>query len=136
MGHPAGPFQAPSEDRGGFAPTYYPGTPTVADAQQVPVRAGTEVTANFALLPARTLTIGGTAVDSEGKPIVNGFIMVQEGPAGTPDMFTMSAGAMTRPDGTFTVANLTPGEYVLHVNTETGMEAENRVGRGADHTRH
>jgi hypothetical protein len=124
MGGAAGPFAAQSEDRGGFAPTYYPGTPTVAEAQQVPVRAGTEVTANFALLPARTLTISGTAVDSEGKPIVNGFIMVQEGAAGRRAMFSMSAGGMIHPDGTFRIANLTPGEYVLHVNTDRGMEAD------------
>ena len=116
----AGPFAARSEDRGGFAPTYYAGTPTAADAQQVSVRAGTEVTANFALLPARTLTISGTAVDSEGKPVPQGFIMVQEGPPGRRAMFTMHAGAMIRPDGTFTIANLTPGEYVLHVNTHSG----------------
>jgi protocatechuate 3,4-dioxygenase beta subunit len=120
----AGPFGAPSDDRGGFAPTYYPGTPTVADARQVPVRAGTEVTASFALLPARTLTISGTAVDSEGKPVVHGFVMVQEGPAGRQAMFTMNAGGMIRADGTFTIANLTPGEYVLHVNTDRGMEAD------------
>jgi hypothetical protein len=119
-----GPFAARSEDRGGFAPTYFPGTPTVADAQKVPVRAGTEVTANFALLPARTLAITGTAVDSEGKPVANGFIMVMEGPAGRRNMFTMSAGAMVRPDGTFTVSNLTPGEYVLHVNIDPGKEGE------------
>jgi hypothetical protein len=120
----AGPFAARSEDRGGFAPTYYPGTPAVADAQKVPVRAGTEVTANLALLPARTLGISGTAVDSEGKPVANGFIMVMEGPAGRRNVFTMSAGAMIRPDGTFTVTNLTPGEYVLHVNMEPGKDGE------------
>jgi hypothetical protein len=119
-----GPFGTRSEDRGGFAPTYYPGTPTVAEAQQVPVRAGTEVTANFALLPARTLRVSGTAVDSQGNPIVNGFIMVQQGPAGRRNEFSVSAGAMISRDGTFTLSNLTPGEYVLHVNTAAATEAD------------
>ena len=123
-GGAGGPFAARSEDRGGFAPTYYPRDP---DRRRRAAGLGAgwpEVTANFALLPARTLTISGTAVDSEGKPVPQGFIMVQEGSPDARAMFTMRAGAMIRPDGTFTIANLTPGEYVLHVNTHNGGGGE------------
>jgi hypothetical protein len=115
---------AQSESRSGFAPTYYPGTPSAADAQRVRVSVGSEVTANFALLPTRTLRVSGTATDSEGKPIANGVVMVQEGQGGRQPTFTMIAGGMIKPDGTFSLNTLTPGEYVLHVNKEGGFDDE------------
>jgi Carboxypeptidase regulatory-like domain len=113
-------WDAQSESRSGFAPTYYPGTPSAADAQRVRVSVGSEVTANFAVLPARTLRVSGTATDAEGKPIANGVVMVQEGQGGRQARFTMSVGTMIKPDGTFSLNTLTPGEYVLHVTRRVG----------------
>jgi hypothetical protein len=69
-----------SDSRSGFAATFYPGTPSITDAQRVAVAAGSEnLSVNFALQPARTLTVSGTAMNSEGRPLSQGFIMVQEG---------------------------------------------------------
>jgi hypothetical protein len=42
----------------------------------------------------------------------------------------MNAGAMIRPDGTFTLT-LTPGEYVLHANTRSGGRSDDENETGA-----
>ena len=109
-----------SESRSGFASTYYPGTPSVAEAQRVRVAVGTEVTANFALVTARTVRLSGTVTDSQGRPASHGFIMVQEGRGGRGAFFSMGGGGMIKPDGTFTIGNLAAGEYVLHVTVQPG----------------
>jgi protocatechuate 3,4-dioxygenase beta subunit len=111
---------AQSDTRSGFAPTFYPGTPSASEAQRVRVTAGAENSSvHFALVPARTVEITGTVTDSQGQPLRAGFIMVQDGPMGSMT-FTMRGGGQIKPDGTFRIGNLSPGEYVLHVNTATG----------------
>jgi hypothetical protein len=64
--------------------------------------------------------VSGTVTDSQGRPIKQGMIMVQVGRDTA--FFTMSTGGMIRPDGTFTISNLSPGEYTLHVNTAMNPE--------------
>jgi hypothetical protein len=113
-----------SDSRSGFAATFYPGTPSITDAQRVAVAAGSEnVSVNFALQTARTLTVSGTAMNSEGRPLSQGFIMVQEGGRNQLS-FTVRGGGIVRPDGTFIISNLAPGEYVFHLNTGDGDDAE------------
>src|SRR5438876_1055418 len=56
-----------SDDRSGYAPTYYPGTPDASQAQRITIGLGQAVTdINLALVPTRTARISGTAVDSNG----------------------------------------------------------------------
>jgi hypothetical protein len=113
-----------SDSRSGFAPTYYPGTPSPADAQKLRVTPGSEhAGVNFGLIPSRTVKLSGTVIAADGEPASDGFIMVQ---AGRPDdmSFSMTAGAMVRPDGSFSISNVSPGEYVLHVNLGRDEESE------------
>lgn len=100
----------------GFAPTYYPGTPSISEAQRVTVKAGQEMTgANFALIIARMARIRGRALNSNGEPLTNGMLMLQ------PSDPTMGFGgmnmmnAMLAGDGTFQFANVAPGRYSLNV---------------------
>jgi hypothetical protein len=109
-----------SDTRTGFAPTYYPGTPSVTEAQRVRVPPGGEnPNVHFALVPARTVEITGTVLDSQGQPLSRAVVWVREGPANSMT-FTMRGGGPVKLDGTFRVANLSPGEYVLGVDTSTG----------------
>jgi hypothetical protein len=106
---------APADSHTGFAVTYYPGTASPDEAQKLRVAPGSEHGAvNFALIPARTVKVSGTVITSDGQPAEGGFIMVQ---AGSPDSmsFSMMSGGIVQPDGSFTISNLAPGQYVLQI---------------------
>jgi len=101
-----------SDDRSGYAPTYYPGTPNVAEAQKLTLGLAQTVNEiNVPLTPTRMASISGTAYDPQGQPMSFGMVMViqRQGEGG----FSMSSGNMIRPDGSFTVSGLAPGNYTL-----------------------
>src|SRR5580765_807724 len=93
-----------SNDRSGYAPTYYPGTTNSGEAQRITVGVGQKISdLNIALSPTRLARISGTAVDSEGKPLATGILMMmQTGSVG----FNMTSGGQLRPDGTFVIGNV------------------------------
>jgi hypothetical protein len=107
------PFDvASSNDRSGYAPTYYPGTPTLSEAQRITVDLGqTRTGIDVVLSPTRLARIAGTAVDSDGKPMANGQLMVVQAGAGGGG--TIATGSQLRPDGSFTISNVAPGEYTI-----------------------
>jgi hypothetical protein len=98
----------------GFAPTYYPGTPNVAEATRVTVRAGQEMSgANFALIVARMARVRGRALNSRGEPVGNGMLMLMPD---EPMVMSMTFNnAMAAGDGSFEFANVPPGRYNLQV---------------------
>src|ERR1019366_10603624 len=56
-----GLMDVPSDDRSGYAPSYYPGTPNIAEAQRVTVGLGQSlIDINLALTPTRLARISGT----------------------------------------------------------------------------
>jgi hypothetical protein len=55
------PIEQPG-DNAGYAPTFYPGTGNVNEAQRVTVGAGEEVSIGFSLLPVRLVRVSGTVV--------------------------------------------------------------------------
>jgi hypothetical protein len=110
-------FGQSSDDSSGYAPTYYPGTASSQRADKVTVGIGDEVSGlQFSLVPTRTAKITGTAVDSRGRPMAGAFVsvIVQQG-----DGFnmSMSAGNQVREDGTFSLSDVTPGEYTIQVRS-------------------
>jgi protocatechuate 3,4-dioxygenase beta subunit len=111
-----------SEDRLGYATTYFPGTTMFGDAQKITVVEGQETpNINFDLAPTRVATISGTATTSQGKPLANALVMMTSPmvQAGIP---TISP-AMVRPDGSFSISNVTPGEYRLETFSIGDMQA-------------
>src|SRR5262245_11175620 len=118
-----------SDDRSGYAPTYYPGTGSMAEAQRITVVAGQTMTGiNMTLLPVRTAKISGKAIDGDGKPMVGGMVMAMER-SGAMFMAVRSPGQI-RPDGSFTVSGVTPGNYTLRV----GMPGAPDMGATANVT--
>jgi hypothetical protein len=104
-----------STSRSGYAPTYFPGTPSEQQAEKVSVAIGSEVTGiSFSLLPVRTARITGTAVDSEGRPMAGAFVTIIETTGGGGG-FMMSFGGGNRvgENGHFTLTDIAPGEYTL-----------------------
>jgi hypothetical protein len=121
-----------TSDRNGYAATFYPGTGNVAEAQRLTVAAGQTVTGiNLTLLPIQTAKISGTATDAQGKPLGGMMINVIQRMGG---MMMSNMGAPVRPDGTFTINGLTPGDYALRLfgtNGEEGASTEITVN-GSD----
>lgn len=97
----------------GFAPTFYPGTINVADAQPVTLGLGQELTLHIPLSPARMARVSGSVVDSSGKPAVGAMVMLRTG-TGSGPMMAMVAGQVG-PNGTFNLANVPPGEHFIDV---------------------
>lgn len=96
-----------------YAPTYYPGTANVAEAQRIPVTLGTEQSGiNFVLQPVRAVRVSGTVIDSNGGPSQAVLNLTQSGFADEGGL-RMGNPARVQQDGTFTILNVVPGEYVL-----------------------
>jgi hypothetical protein len=116
-----GPFiDDNNSDTTSYASTYYPGTGSVADAQRITLGVGQEQpNVNFALQPVRTVKITGTALNSMGSALTNGMVTLMPAEASGPDggpaplIFGFGGNGRVRPDGTFSIANVSPGNYTL-----------------------
>jgi carboxypeptidase family protein len=97
----------------GFAPTFYPGTINVADAEPVTLGLGQELTLHIPLSAARMARVSGAVLDSEGKPAVGAMVMLRSG-SGSGGMMAMVAGQVG-PNGTFTLSNVPPGEHFVDI---------------------
>ena len=111
----------PGNDLSGYAPTYFPGTPSASDAQRVRVGLAAEnVNVSFGLIATRLVRISGQVISATGGPAGGG--MVSLGPAGgsgEPAMLTQGGGGGTRVDsnGAFHMNNVAPGRYTLQART-------------------
>jgi protocatechuate 3,4-dioxygenase beta subunit len=128
MGGPGGPVG--SNPSSGYAPTYYPGTPSPQDAQRVTVAVGQELgSVDIALQPVKLAKITGTAIGSDGKPVAGAMVMLVASMRDA--MFFMGPGGTSRTsrDGQFTLSNVVPGDYSLQVRSTGAMLSE--MGGGA-----
>lgn len=107
-----------TDDRSGYAPTYFPGTTSIAEAQKVTVGLGQILNdINMALMPSRMSRVSGTASDSQGRPMAG---MVMAVPRGDSMMMMFGPPAQIKPDGSFVVSGLAPGRYMLQVRGPSG----------------
>jgi len=114
---------ADTDDRSGYAPTYFPGTSNIAEAQRVTVGLGQTISdMNMALMPSRTSRVTGTVVDSQGRPFTGAIMAFPK----SESFMMFGPPAQIKPDGSFVVNGLTPGEWVLQT---TGPGA----GAGGDY---
>ena len=99
-----------SDARFGYAPTYYPSTSVAASARAVAVGLSETVGGiDLSLTTMRLATISGTTLDGQGMPLTRGSVSATDRGGTTSN----SAGGTIRPDGTFTMPALPPGEYIL-----------------------
>jgi hypothetical protein len=101
--------------RGGMAPTYFPGTGTVAEAQRVRLGTSEETSIAFSLQTVRTSRIAGTVVSAAGGPPANGAVALSAG--GDDVFFGGGAWEPILADGVFNIPNVSPGSYVLTART-------------------
>jgi hypothetical protein len=106
-------LSSPSENRTSYAPTYYPGTVTLADAQRITLGLGEEQSGvNLAIIPARAARISGRVTGSNGQPI-RATISLQ---SRLGQSYSQTRGRNgSGNDGTFTLTNVPPGNYLLNV---------------------
>jgi hypothetical protein len=106
------------EDRVGYVPTYYPGTTNLGEARRLTIAVGQTLNdLSMTLLTMRTARVTGVAVDSQGRPIALGAVL-----ATLKNSTGLSAPAFgtVKPDGSFLLAGLGPGDYVLMAFTLAG----------------
>lgn len=113
------PVDEPGGEGAGYAPTYYPGTNNLAEAQPITLAVGQEQTnLNFALLPVRTVRVSGVVIDSTGGPLTNGNVSLT-----TADGNAFGAGrGNIRGNGAFSMADVAPGTYTLTVGGGRGRQ--------------
>ena len=108
---------AANEERTAYAPMYFPGTDNPAQAQRIAIAIGEEKgDIVMALRPIRATRITGTATGSDGKPMTGSVMVMSTSGFG----FNMAASGMIRPDGTFSVSGIAPGEYTLRAQAFNG----------------
>jgi protocatechuate 3,4-dioxygenase beta subunit len=96
----------------GYATTFFPGVIDAKDAQRITLGIGQIAEdVSFTIQRTRTARVTGSVTDSKGRPF-SGMLMVMR----------MSNGNMSgngwpiRPDGTFVLANVAPGQYTLEAS--------------------
>jgi hypothetical protein len=112
----------------GYAPTYYPGVASVAEARPITLGLSAEMTGiDFNVLLVRTSRISGRVSNPDGTPASNGMVTLSpEGQAGgrgggpTGGNF----GGRTLGDGHFSIANVPPGRYTLRVRADVARVPE------------
>lgn len=103
------PFDVPT-DRVGYGQTWYPAAADFGSAQRITVRAGETVSGVvIALSPSRTARITGSVMGTDGAPQRSGMVILS---SQSSPVFAGTNG-MIRPDGTFTMNNVAPGDYTL-----------------------
>jgi carboxypeptidase family protein len=103
----------------GYPLTYYPGSPALADAQFVAVDIGHDAPGvDVRISPGRTARVSGIALDASGRPLNGTMILAHSqrsgGVSAAPRQISLQN------DGTFTIAGVGPGEYVLQSLAFTG----------------
>jgi hypothetical protein len=100
-------------DLPGYARSYYPGTPTPAQAQFVAIAPGQDV-AGIDVTMSRTSTVlvAGRILNAAGEPTSGGTVMLMPGQRSA-SATSVPIGARLLPNGVFEFANISPGSYVI-----------------------
>src|SRR5688572_6033196 len=106
----------------GFLPTFHPGTINASEAQPVTVTLGQESSVQFALSAARMARVSGLVVDSTGRALASAMVVLVPSSGMFAGSLTTS---QTGPDGSFSIANVAPGDYVANVQLLQGLSSIN-----------
>ncbi|HEX7797931.1 MAG TPA: carboxypeptidase-like regulatory domain-containing protein [Vicinamibacterales bacterium] len=110
-----GGFVAADTDQVAYAPTFYPGVSSVEEARAVTVGLSAEVLdVNFGLLLVRTGRVSGRMTKADGTPSTRGNLsLMPDSTFGGRGGFGRMLGARVQGDGSFSIANVAPGRYVI-----------------------
>jgi hypothetical protein len=119
-----------------YASVYFPGTPDANAASVITLgpeetRTGVDLTMMF----VPTARVTGSVFDPDGRPLAGAQISMT--PAGSSSDFArliegvIRSNSRSGADGTFTIAGVTPGQYVLNVRAAAGGGRGQGPGPGA-----
>jgi hypothetical protein len=125
-GGPPAPGQ-PEAEQVGYAPTFYPGVPSVAEARPITVGLSVEVPSiDFAVLLVRTALVAGHVTNPDGTATTAGNVALvpesagRAGRGGIGGMFTSRIDW----DGSFSIRGVAPGRYVLRARSDDSVEPQ------------
>jgi hypothetical protein len=108
-------FQPDDENQKAYAPTYFPGVTSIAEAH--PIALGLSETSgdvDFNLRLVHVARVHGRVTDPDGTPTWSGNVsLALEGGAAGRGGFGVNYGGRIRYDGVFEIANVPPGRYIL-----------------------
>jgi protocatechuate 3,4-dioxygenase beta subunit len=106
---------APDQEQINYAPTYYPGVPSVAEAKPVNVGLSQEVLdISFNMQLVRVSRISGIVSNPDGTPVTSGNVnLMSDAGGGRGNQIGMNFGGRIQWDGAFTIGNVAPGRYIL-----------------------
>jgi hypothetical protein len=107
----------------GYMPTYFPGVAIPSEARRLTVGPGQRLSAiDFALVPGRSAKVSGVAVDSAQRPFSRVSMSEEVRGLGFASFGAGPSGAVAA-DGTFSIANVPPGEYTISASRRDGDPA-------------
>ena len=111
------------ESRTSYAPTYYPGTASLAEAQRLTLALGEDQSGiNFSVVPVRAARVSGRVLGSNGAPLraritlADSMGQVFNTGGGGGGRGGGRGGGGSSQDGSFTLNNVPPGSYTLTVH--------------------
>ena len=120
----AGGAGADDQEQLNYAPTYYPGVPSVEEARPITVGISQEVLdINFNLQLVRTSRITGSVTNPDGSAAWSGNVNLANDGAGRGGQVGMNYASRIGWDGTFTLANVPPGRYMLRARAGDDNDA-------------
>ena len=136
-GGPGGPAGATDQEQVNYAPTYYPGVPSVNEAKPVTVGLSQEVLdINFNMQLVRVSRISGVVSNPDGTPVTSGTVnLVPDTGGGRANQIATNFGGRIQWDGAFTIGNVAPGRYMLRArgdDSETPQFAAQPVSVNGD----
>jgi hypothetical protein len=122
-GLPAGTYKVEFEDEPDYATQFYAGKATLAEATPVSVSTGVSTKGiDAALAPAESSHLGGGSIEGRVTAQATGLALSGVQVCAIPG----SPGKcdLTGPDGTYSIVNLTPGDYKVEFNDGPGFQIQ------------
>jgi protocatechuate 3,4-dioxygenase beta subunit len=112
-----------------YLPTYFPGAGSPGEARSVALGVGQALGAiDVALLPGRAPRVSGVATDSQGRPFMR--VSLRDEVRGLNfASFRGGPDAVVNADGTFSIPNVPPGDYVLTASRQPGESGDPEVAQ-------
>ena len=105
---------ADDDEQLAYAPTYYPGVAAIAEAKPITVGLSQEMLdINFGMQLVRAARITGTVTSPDGTPTTSGNVNLITDGTSARGQVGANFGSRIDWDGSFTIANVPPGRYIL-----------------------